>query len=77
MQKPKIRILEYLFLSGETLTCRDAADANDDGRIDVSDTIRILLSRFQGKTLPAPTAQCGADGTEDSLDCPVFRACDG
>jgi hypothetical protein len=49
----------------------DAADSNDDGAVDLSDVITILLTLFQGTSqgiaLPYPDA--GADPTADSLPC--------
>jgi hypothetical protein len=51
--------------------CRDAADANDDGKIDISDPIRILRHLFQGGEPPAPPFPGpGPDPTADDLgDC--------
>jgi len=38
--------LDYLFVGGATPGCLDAADANDDGKVDISDPLRILFSLF-------------------------------
>jgi hypothetical protein len=65
-----IRILEFLFLSGEAPSCLDAADANDDGAVDLSDPIRILSSLFLGEgPLPPPAGEPGPDPTADGLGC--------
>ena len=69
------RILEYLFTISEALPCRDAADANDDGRVNLSDALSTALHLFQGKLMPAPTGACGADPSEDSLTCNNFLEC--
>jgi hypothetical protein len=62
--------LGYLFLSGETPACHDAADANDDGSLSVTDPIATLGSLFLGiGPLPAPTGVPGEDPTPDGLEC--------
>jgi len=64
-------ILLYLHMSGE-LPCQDAADANDDGTLGISDPIWLLEYLFstQGQSPPPPpTQEPGADPTPDLLDC--------
>ncbi len=64
-------ILLYLHMSGE-LPCRDAADANDDGTLGISDPIWLLEYLFstQGQSPPPPPTQSpGQDPTPDPLDC--------
>jgi hypothetical protein len=57
-------------------SCLDAADANDDGRIDIADAVKILTHLFaQAGPLPAPFGECGADPTEDMLECATFAPC--
>ncbi len=59
-----------LFYGGGQFLCPDAADANDDGRIDLSDSIFIFFHAFglNDADLPWPgTHQCGLDHTEDNL----------
>ena len=64
-----LRILEGLF-SGNALDCQDAADANDDGRVNVADPVFILDYLFgRGQEPPAPFPAPGYDVTADSLDC--------
>lgn len=64
--------LNWLFLAGPPPLCFDAADANDDGRVDVSDPIAILLTLFQGASRIAPPYPGrGVDVTADRLGvCP-------
>jgi hypothetical protein len=68
------RLLEYLFLTG-SLPCKKSADANDDGRVNLSDAIVTLLHLFGGRTLPPPFGGCGVDPTTDDLDCREFPGC--
>jgi len=69
-------VLRYLFQRGEASSCPDAADADDDGRLTVSDAIRLLLHLFGGQgPLPYPSARCGRDVTYDVLGCSVYSAC--
>jgi hypothetical protein len=66
-----VAALNFLFAGADPLPCLDAADANDDGGLNVTDAVFTLLWLFQGGTIPpAPgPADCGADPTEDELDC--------
>ena len=61
--------LNYLFKQGLEPSCLDAADANDDGVIDISDPVRTILHLFDGRTLPVPYPEAGIDPTDDNLDC--------
>lgn len=62
--------LNYLFKRGPTPACLDAADANDDGRINLTDPIVTMLFLFAGGTpLPAPVGSPGSDPTPDDLAC--------
>ncbi|MBI4602024.1 MAG: hypothetical protein HY721_08690 [Planctomycetes bacterium] len=63
-----------LFQTGSTRydpPCLDACDANDDGRLDISDTVRILTWLFtNGVVPPAPgPVTPGVDPTDDKLAC--------
>ena len=64
-------LFDYLFRHGPAPLCVDAGDMNDDGFIDVSDPIRLLLFLFAGAAQPpAPFPECGPDSTDDGLaDC--------
>ncbi len=67
-----LAILRGLFRSSRTgaidFACPDAADVNDDGRIDLADGIAIFR-HHRGADLPppAPYPECGADPTDDAL----------
>ena len=64
-----ITILFYLFADAR-LDCDDAADANDDGVIDVSDAVFLLNSLFSsGASIAEPFPDCGWDWTPDDLLC--------
>jgi glucose/arabinose dehydrogenase len=64
------RVLEPLFQMGEALPCPDAADANDDGEVDIADAVAILFSLFVGWRMPPPFPGSGVDPTPDELRCP-------
>ncbi len=70
-------LLTNLFAGGVDPTCEDAADANDDGNIDVSDIISILGFQFNGTNQPPPPfVNCGVDPTDtDGLGCILYSAC--
>jgi hypothetical protein len=72
-----IRVLDYLFRgAGESLTCKDAADSNDNGQIELSDAVFLLQALFQkGGAPPEPFPFCGADPTADQLDCAWWAEC--
>ncbi len=55
---------------GVTLPCMDAADVNDDGALDISDTVSVLQFLFGSSPPPPPPFTApGADPTDDQLDC--------
>jgi len=73
-----IGILRYVSEGGQ-LGCKDAADVNDDGAIGLDDAVHLLLYLFRSgppPALPFPE-RCGADATEDVLDCQVVHEGDG
>ena len=66
---------------GFLVPCLDACDANDDGKINLADTVFILNYLFDSGPVPpepgpetAPGEQ-GPDPTEDSLDCEGGAVC--
>lgn len=70
-----IALLQYLF-NALPLGCEKAADTNDDGMLNIADTIRLLEVLFQnGAPLPAPSAGCGEDPTDDTLTCDDGGSC--
>jgi hypothetical protein len=67
-----VTILLYLF-AGRSISCQDAADANDDGLLNLSDCIYLLDYLFRaGAPIDAPTGACDSDPTPDDLDCRAF-----
>ena len=71
-----ISVLGYLFTGGANLTCVSSGDANDDGKIDVSDAITLLRHLFgNAGSLPEPFGACGEDPTPDGLSCGGFSPC--
>ncbi len=75
-----IRILRPLFPGelGETgiEICPDAADSNDDGRVNLSDAPFLFMFLFHGGDgPPPPTHECGRDPTEDALGCHRVVGC--
>ena len=60
--------------------CRDGADANNDGKVDIADAIKILGYLFTFATtgpLPEPFPDCGLDPETpaDILDCVTYVPC--
>ena len=57
--------------------CKDACDANDDGRLDLADSVMELRYLFQfGPPPPAPgPLLAGPDPTRDKLDCKASEVC--
>ena len=56
-------IIGYLFIGGEAPPCLDAADANDDGRINIADTIWLVSHLFGGGH--TPSCSDAADSNDD------------
>ncbi|MBI4603914.1 MAG: hypothetical protein HY721_18315 [Planctomycetes bacterium] len=56
--------------------CLDAADANDDGRVNVLDPIFFLGFLFRsGPEIPTPSRCCDLDPTPDALGCKSQTGC--
>ena len=67
--------LEFLF-SGGLIACENAADANDDGSMDIADAIALLGYLFSGQPAPpVPFIECGLDPTDDPLACETYNSC--
>jgi hypothetical protein len=65
-------LLDYLFTTRgpARLPCLDAADADDDGRLLITDAIYILAYLFLGGPAPPPPfGECTSDPTPDALEC--------
>ncbi len=66
---------------GFDVPCLDACDANDDGRINLADTVFLLNFLFDsGLEPPEPGPETepeeqGPDPTDDELDCAAGGAC--
>ena len=72
-----IATLSILFLGEGATPCQDAMDSNDDGQLDMSDAIMTLVVLFVGQgniALPGIHV-CGADLTEDPLNCEDYPSC--
>jgi hypothetical protein len=69
-----MRIVPYLNPLPE---CMDAADANDDGVVNIVDLVHILAYMSnQGPPPPDPGPfSCGPDPTDDNLDCQAYDVC--
>ena len=68
----------YLFRQGSAPVCEDAADANDDERLQLADAIVVLAHLFGNQgPLPPPFPECGSDppSEEDALGCSEFSPC--
>ncbi|MGE4618436.1 MAG: FG-GAP-like repeat-containing protein [Planctomycetota bacterium] len=74
-----VGLLNLLFNNPGPLTgCLDVFDFNDDGDVDISDSVYLLQYLFTGGSAPpAPFPSCGIDATPDTLDClvPVNPSC--
>jgi hypothetical protein len=67
-----VALAKYLFQAGPAPKCQDAADANDDGILDVSDPVYLLFALFipGSPPPPPPYPEPGEDPTfRDSLGC--------
>ena len=70
-----INTLNIVF-GGAPSLCLDAADATDDGAIDITDAISLINYLFADGAAPAaPSGECGADLTADTLDCTSSTNC--
>ena len=68
------------WFAGQELNCLDAADANDDGSVNVVDVVYVLYYHFGGGVFPPPAVPfgfCGVDPTADALDCVEYQPCQG
>ena len=70
-------MLNFLFLGGPIPNCLDSADADDNGRVELSDAVGVFGYLFLGidpPAAPGPT-ECGVDTTDDELDCSEHGSC--
>ena len=66
----------FLFAQAGSPLCMDAADVNDSGTVDLSDTIYALSFLFTNGPVPPPpgSTAAGIDSTPDTLGCGAARA---
>ena len=70
-----------LFAGGQRIPCADAADANDDERLDIADPIYLFGFLFLGGAQPPspgpPPLPCGQDATPPAapLGCEEVTSC--
>jgi hypothetical protein len=74
-----VNILAFLFLGTFQPMCADALDWDDNGVIEIADSLGSLSAQFLGGApAPAPGSDtCGVDATADALDCGAFPICEG
>lgn len=61
---------------GSEFPCRDSADVNDNGLLDIGDPVYLLSYGFGGGPAPvSPFTDCGEDPTDDPLDCAMSSLC--
>jgi hypothetical protein len=70
-----VALLGRLFLGGATTGCDGSGDADDDGKLDLADPLRLLRHLFQGEAAPPPPEVCGQDPTADGLSCAGRTGC--
>ena len=75
--KDPVFVLSFLFIAGSAPPpCEKAADANDNGTVNLTDAVHLLSFIFSGGPEPGPPfAACGPDPTFDKLSCEAFLAC--
>ena len=71
-----IYFLYWVYLDYPDVSCFDAADADDDGALSLTDPVYMLLNLFgQGPPLLPPSSDCGLDPTPDGIDCEAALLC--
>ncbi len=72
-----IQVLRYLFFADQGAAgCLEAADVDDDGEVALDDAVYLLTYLYLAGPKPkAPFQDCGADLTDDKLDCMSFVPC--
>ncbi len=73
-----VLIFQFLFNGKDSWVapCNDAVDTNDDGQMDMSDGMNVMISLFlNGAPIPPPNV-CGVDPTADELSCEGYPLCD-
>ena len=78
MGSSKQRVAEAVQqFSGLMIQCEDACDSNDDGKINLADSVYLLNYLFQfGPITPDPGPDNeGSDPTDDNLGCDFTTSC--
>ena len=73
-----IRDSNYLFIGGAEPTCQDSADADNNGSLQLTDGVFILMFLFNGGAPPPdPGAECGVDPADpaDAMACDSYDSC--
>ena len=69
-----ISLLQFAFVGGPEPRCLDAANGNDDGKINPADAVAIFAYLFGEPPLSATiSGRCSTDRTEDILDCRSYE----
>lgn len=67
-----VKALGYLF-AGDTVTCLQTLDMNDDESADISDPVYLLSALFAaGPPVGSPSGVCGPDPTPGALGCDSY-----
>jgi hypothetical protein len=70
-----LKIIFYLF-QGHPIDCEDAADLDNNGRVDLSDAIGLLLHLYSMGLPPQPPyPECGHESDNDDLTCDTHAPC--
>ncbi len=70
-------IMDYALSGAPKPECMDAADADDNGVVNINDATFILHYLNGGPLIPEPFPDCGPDPTGDTLTCDKYDNCPG
>jgi RHS repeat-associated protein len=70
-----VRTLVALFRESTALQCEDAADSDDNGRIELNDAVYTFNYLFADGPAPPGRSGCCEDKSPDELDCATFDSC--
>ena len=70
-----VSLLNFLFASGVTIRCPDAADADDSGALDITDAVYSLSYQFLGGPEPKPPFPVWGAEEPDALACAEYAGC--
>lgn len=69
------RVFAYLFFGGDPPPCLVAADRNDDGQVNLSDTVPCTGCEPPETCCVPPPNACGLNFTPDALPCESYVSC--